>query len=60
MPQSPLLVGVRSAAEMLGISRWTLQDLMRARAIPFVRIGRRVLLETRAIDTFIEERRVHE
>ena len=52
-----LLLGIPEAAEMLGISPWTVRKLIRRGALPCVHIGRRVLVEVREVDEFITRNR---
>ena len=42
------------AAEILGLSRWTLYDLARHHAIPHVRVGRRVLFRRMSILAWLD------
>ncbi len=47
---SPLLVGVATAATLLGVSRRTVQNLLfSSRKLPFKKIGRRTLIPYRAL-----------
>jgi excisionase family DNA binding protein len=48
------LVSVRAAANELGVSRGTLYGLVRKRAIPYVRIGDRVLLDVSKVLATLE------
>lgn len=48
------LVSLLDAATYLGISYWTVRDLINRREIPAVRIGRRVMLDVDDLDGFIE------
>jgi excisionase family DNA binding protein len=50
------LVSVADAARRLGISRHTLRAWLRLRRLPFVRLGRRVLLEPEALDRYVRAR----
>ena len=52
------LFGVRQASEYLGLTRRALYNLVSARRIPVVRIGRRVRFDIRDLDRMIEENRV--
>ena len=52
------LLGVEEAAKQLGVSLHTLRTWLRQGRLPFVRLGRRVLLEPRALTHFIRRNRV--
>ena len=47
------LVSQQEAATYLGISYWTLRDLVFRRDLPSLRIGRRLLLDLRDLEAFI-------
>ena len=47
------LVSQHEAAAYLGISYWTLRDLVFRRDLPSLRIGRRLLLDLRDLEAFI-------
>ena len=49
------LVSIAEAAERLGISRSRLYELMQEGSLPTVRIGKRRLLASDALDAFITE-----
>jgi excisionase family DNA binding protein len=51
----PLLVSARQAAELLGIGRTTLYELIGRGAIVPVRIGRCVRFPVRELEAFVEE-----
>lgn len=53
----PLLVGVRDACELLGVSVPTLRRLIRAGELGTVPIDTRVRIPRADIDAFIERRR---
>lgn len=57
MTSTALLLGVREAAAMLGVSHWTLRDYIRSCKLGSVRIGRRVLLEPAELQRLIDEGR---
>jgi excisionase family DNA binding protein len=52
-----LLLSIPEAAEMLGISPWTIRKLIRRAALPCVRIGRRVLVEVGEVANFVQRNR---
>jgi hypothetical protein len=59
------LMGLRAAAQYLGLSYWTMRDLAMAGALPIIRIPctkarggrtiRRILLDRQDLDAFIEQ-----
>jgi len=50
----PLLIGIREAAQALGLSERTLWDLTKAGEIPHVRVGRRVLYDPNDLRAWVE------
>jgi excisionase family DNA binding protein len=54
VPEGPLLLSIKSAAEQLGISRSVLYELIGTGEIKHLRIGRRVLISRDALREFIE------
>jgi excisionase family DNA binding protein len=53
-PAPKLLLSVEEAAELLGVSRSTMYDLMRTRAIASVRIGRCRRISLDALRRYVE------
>lgn len=53
--REPVLIGVRDAARILGISRSFAYELVARRELPSARIGRRVLVPVAALSAFIAE-----
>ena len=56
MPNSPIaprLLSQKEAAHYLGISYWTLRDLLFRNEIPYVRVKRRLLVDRLDLDGFI-------
>ena len=51
---TPRLVSLLDAATYLGISYWTVRELINREELPAVRIGRRVMLDVDDLDGFIE------
>jgi excisionase family DNA binding protein len=54
---TPLLLGVREAADALGIGRSTLYELIAAGEIEIVHIGRSARVPVAALHDFVERRR---
>ena len=44
------------AAELLGLSAWTVYDLVRRREVPHIRIGRRILFRQASLLAWMTER----
>ena len=63
MPHSntpaPRLLSQQDAAGYLGISYWTLRDLVFRREIPCVKIGRRILVDRLDLDAYLEQSKTH-
>ncbi len=55
---SSQLLSVVQAAARIGVSRFTLRVWLRQRRIPYVRLGRRVLIDPRDLERFIQAGRV--
>jgi excisionase family DNA binding protein len=49
----PLLLDIKGAAHMLSSTIWTVRNLLWAKKIPFVKIGRRFLIDPADIRAFI-------
>jgi excisionase family DNA binding protein len=56
----PRLLGVRAAADLLSISPWTVRALVWNGELPEVRVGRRLLLDVRDLESFIERNKRRE
>ena len=54
---APLLLGVRDAAQVLGIGRSTLYELIAADEIEVVHIGRSARVPVVALQAFVDRRR---
>jgi excisionase family DNA binding protein len=52
--QAARLLSQQAAAAYLGISYWTLRDLIFRGDLPSVRIGRRTLVDRQDLDAFLE------
>jgi excisionase family DNA binding protein len=50
----PRLLSQKEAAAYLGVSYWTLRDLLFQGEIPHVRLKRRVLVDRLDLDTYID------
>ena len=48
------LLSLRDAATYMGLSCWTLRELIWRGELPSVRVGRRVLVDLEDLDSFIE------
>jgi excisionase family DNA binding protein len=53
-----LLIGVREAADAVGLSHWTIRQYIRRGVIRAVRIGRRVLVEPAELERLVEDGRI--
>lgn len=45
----------KEAAAYIGVSYWTILDMAKQKRIPHVRVGRRVLFRTVALDSWMDE-----
>lgn len=48
-----LLIGVRQAADAVGLSHWTIRQYIRAGKIRAVRIGKRILVEPEELERLV-------
>ena len=55
----PRLLSQQEAARYLGISYWTVRDLVFRREIPFIKIGRRVLVDRLDLDAYLDRSKIH-
>ena len=55
----PRLLSQQEAARYLGISHWTIRDLVFRGEIPFIKIGRRVLLDRQDLDSYLNRSKNH-
>ena len=55
----PRLLSQQDAASYLGISYWTVRDLVFRRELPFVKIGRRILVDRIDLDAYLERSKIH-
>ncbi len=56
---TPRLLSLEEAARYLGISKWTLRDLVFRGDLPCVRIKRRMLLDRQDLDRYLERAKIH-
>lgn len=56
----PRLLSQKEAAAYLGISYWTLRDLCFQGDFPFVRIGKRILIDRADLDDYIKRSKIHQ
>ena len=55
----PRLLSQHEAARYLGISYWTVRDLVFRLEIPFIKIGRRVLVDRLDLDAYLDRSKIH-
>lgn len=55
---SPRLLSIAQAARYLSVSTWTVREMIWRGDLPHVRCGRRILLDLRDLDTWIEREKV--
>ena len=54
----PRLLSQHEAAHYLGISYWTVRDLMFRRKLPFVKMGRRILVDRSDLDAYVDRSKI--
>lgn len=54
------LYSVKEAAIYLGRTAWALREMLWAGKIPYIRDGRRILLDIRDMDNWIEKHKMQE
>jgi excisionase family DNA binding protein len=54
----PRRLSVEEAAPILGVSVFTVRKLIRRRAVPFYRVGRRVVLDPDDLERYLRQHRV--
>ena len=52
------LLSQQDAASYLGVSYWTIRDLVFRRELPFVKIGRRILVDQIDLDAYIDRSKI--
>ena len=55
--QTTLALGLKDAADALGLSHWTLRSYVKQGKLAAVRIGKRILIEPSALQQLIEKGR---
>jgi excisionase family DNA binding protein len=50
---TPRLLGITAAAEYMGATAWFVRTLVWNRAIPFCKLGKRLLLDRADLDAFV-------
>jgi excisionase family DNA binding protein len=55
-----LTVGVREAAQILGVSPWSIRRWIRLGKLPAVKLGRRTVVELAALRQFVQSSRIRE
>jgi excisionase family DNA binding protein len=51
-------VSIASAASILGVSAFTLRRWIRERRVPYHRLGRRIVLDRRDLEAFLQRCRI--
>ncbi len=51
-------IGIREAASILGVSPFTVRDMVRRRQLPSYKIGARVLLDSRELEEYVRAHRI--
>ncbi len=54
----PRRLSVDEAAPILGVSVFTVRKLIRVRAVPFYRVGRRVVLDREDLERYLRQHRI--
>ena len=55
----PRLLSQQDAASYLGISYWTVRDLVFRHELPHVKIGRRILVDRIDLEAYLERSKIH-
>lgn len=53
-------LGIVSAGEYLGVSKWTVRTMINNGRLPYFRIGRRLLIDVHDLDVLIEREKQRE
>jgi excisionase family DNA binding protein len=51
------LYSLREASSYLGVSYWSVRDLIHAGSLHYVKIGRRVLIDLKDLERFVESQK---
>lgn len=51
----PILVNIKTASQMLGTTVWSVRELLWAKKIPFVQIGRRYLVDPSDLQAYVQK-----
>ena len=54
----PRLFSQQEAAAYLGISYWTIRDLVFRKELSFVKIGRRILIDRQDLDAYLDRSKI--
>ena len=54
----PRVLSQQDAANYLGISYWTVRDLVFRHELPFVKIGRRILVDRLDLDAYLDRSKI--
>ena len=54
----PRLLSQQDAASYLGISYWTVRDLVFRHEIPHMKIGRRILVDQKDLDAYVDRSKI--
>ncbi len=54
---SQRLLNLKAASLHIGLSYWTLREMIFRGEIPFIRAGRRILIDHQDLDRWIEEKK---
>ena len=57
-PSEPRLLGVREAAAYLGSTVWAIRTLVWEEQIPYIRIGKRLLIDRADLDNFVDRHKI--
>ena len=55
----PRLLSQQEAASYLGVSYWTVRDLVFRHDLPHVKIGRRILVDRMDLDAYLDRSKIH-
>ena len=58
--QACRLLDMNSAGQYVGLSYWTIRAMIFRGEIPFIRAGRRILVDIRDLDAWVEANKIQE